>query len=159
MVALEQRGQAQQMLRRLCRAGGALARPYQRSNVVADGREGEQVHLDVLGEHILVGDNAGQLKIAVVDGAGWVGVRYEGISDGDVEFSAPNHGASTRNKPYAAHAVAAGVNRTKTGRLVFDDFFDPGRASVEIVGKCGKVLELLTYGPRDANAMLSLMLL
>jgi hypothetical protein len=71
-VTLMQGGETQKVLGWFGGRGGSFPCPYQRGGVVAQGGESEEVDVDMLCEHIMVGDNSSQLEFAVVHHPFWM---------------------------------------------------------------------------------------
>jgi hypothetical protein len=138
-VSLMQCGETKEMLRRLCGRGGPFTGPYQRGCIVAEDGERAEVHVDVLGQNVLVGHNAGQFQVAVVDRSLRVRCRDQRCFNCGFKGPAPYQWASPREEPHPSHTGSAGVDGTDAGGLIRDDFLHPGGAVVEVVGQGGEV--------------------
>jgi hypothetical protein len=138
-VALVQRGETEEMLLWFCGRGGPFAGPYQRGCIVAENSERVEVHVDVLGQNVLVGNNACQLQVAVVDRSLRVRCRDQRCLDCGLKGPAPHQRASSREEPNPSHTGSTGVDGTDAGGFIRDDFLHPGRAVVEVIGQGGEV--------------------
>jgi hypothetical protein len=116
-------------------------------------------HPDVLGEHILMSNEARQFEITVVDAARGVLEGDEGVLDGLRKPGPPYHRTCIRNKPDASHTLTTRADCAQARGVIFDNFFQSRGPMVKFQRQGGKVVELVANGCGDAYAVVCVVLL
>lgn len=158
-MAVVQCREPQEMLRWLGRGDGSFPEPHQGRDVVAHVGKGKVFDPDVLGEDVLMGDEASQFEIAVVDAASGIRECDEGCLDRLRESCSPEHGTRVRYEPDTTHTLATGIDCAQPRGVVFDDFFQSGGPGVQFQRQGGEVVELVADRSGDADAVVGFVLL
>lgn len=119
------------------------------------------MEVNVLGEDVLVAENASELKVGVCDGP--VGVREANqcLLDGKRKGFSPNNGwvcrcsrtRMGRRQPDTTHARAGGVASTHVLGLGRNHFCNASGTDTQAVGEGLKVGQLVVDGGRESDSV------